>query len=1668
MSSRRVLVVIQDGGSIKKLALSIRSDATIADLANEIVRAGGVPAVTLEVGDGFELRGQDGIDLISDGEIVTARVQRGTEDITDPSPSQNQDTEMADPPPYSRAAAKRVPAQRSTDDGDKFGRVRITLVSAQLARSFAAGNTKTLDLPQNGVQAFEGEFISGNTSLNAVRREAAQLFGWASDDSMDADDDCTHDKTLACSCAIAGDISENGLRSTMHCRFSSEGEPCRHSDCPFSHTPLITTGLGTSGFGSVLTCSICSESLTSACPKCLADGLNDGKKSDAIVHCSLTQNTGCDHLHHTHCVGKRDAQTSVGCPSGCPQEAFPREAKVFDVQDPHLVLVWDGDKIAKIPIPPSYVQEGSRVRIASEVIVNLVEKHLIAHECDVGGLTLRIHGRDPVSETTSFTQSTLVSVCPTSEHKHNSATYKRFDLFPTKTVAPLSNGHFEDGTQSFIDLHTSETPIVACGCTPLSQLFPCPPDGSVSITLYAVKRNTNKDDKSNISGLLGTKESTYLSTSAWQPSISQSSRGMSALLSSLYVLAHSVSKRGIVAEQKVLSTIYALTRFPPAVRALGVLLLNKNLEAWEKAALSESIFHTVKDIAANGPSAITKAPDRTLETSRILLGHIISSAAASSTETAERPLEEILLRCGLSEKRLVEPMLMSGTTMVETSTANIYMTGGELFRPNTSDNDFIMVESVDFVCQILAHSRQLDRPGVSALKLDKLGAPPTSVHSDLKSLGRNINLVIKSANETDLVSRGPLDLKSTSVVPPQIVLDSDGFLAVFTGRGCGAEKDVNFFRPARGGDTEVDVNDVGHALESVTETRKAEGTWEVDSYSGVSAISRPPAEAVVICLDLSESMNKKSGVSKSDPSASEREEFDVDVEAAKAVAELTSKVSSPEIMVKAKKYLEELHPACHHAWKLYINSQSLGTDLRAARTLLKELQKIATRDVLRLSSLLEENPYHSYGSSDKPSQLACLSHTIVEHPEELSTFLVALVNKPQETSGHEPYQVPRNLLDPKTGNLFTNPVRPTGSPTNLFVDEDSRAWFESQDTWPVGYFVPAVASSAKRIQEAVNRWVSGVDILPTNSFFSRRTSRLEVVDIVFTHEGKSRTWSLSINTPIRKLYMLVHRATRAKYTMFTIRLASTKVTISDSTTTTIGVTDLASGGEIEICRTFPHQRKLIEFKVEFETFKSSTRILLLPADAPVLAVISYLNGVADFSKLMIWHGLKASGDGVRRGSLWYNENTLAAYRYASEAVEIECSPWFYLMEGAIETRQRSRHLSRLHLMSELFNVFINRASSFDTSVALVLGLVTFSNNAQVKQQLTPIFENFRRELETVDAAGDTAVYDALEVAKSVLVNYRTDIPGLRRRIIIVSDGDDTCSKASASSVCESLQKQKIVVDSVQVGTSHNGILHAISVATGGYRFFPKTSLGDALSIFDLETMLNSAERPKRSVMPTIWSMRGLRDYAAVSKYPVDVVTVDKFPQRAEHPRLKESVSAASKKLTLPLTGDERIKRIMREIQRLVSDPHPHIDVYVNDRDISFFKIVMEAPDDIAECPYKGGAFLLTCDLPAGYPRDPPEFRFVTFILHPNVSKQGKVCVAELGRLWSSDLTLKEALAQIYGLLLEPDLDNPLEIQASLKYYDDDGTYALAAANAVQEHASKSREQWKKELAPGSV
>ncbi|KAJ7670709.1 hypothetical protein DFH06DRAFT_1468485 [Mycena polygramma] len=1614
----------------RKIAVAIDPAATNEDLAREIASTLKQPSVTLEISGGFELLGKDGIAMIGSNEIVTARPRTTAEPSSKPTDA-TLDIDIL-PPSHS----------------DTTERFKIKFVTAQDAIAHARQTPREQSEPTNGVFGFDGELVSGNTTLRDLENEAARVLNWALPALMDVDSSvCTHENRGSCSCQIAQEIERYGLSSTFHCRFTVDGTSCGHDECPYSHAAL-----GDSITAAPPHCSLCGDALAFPCPLCLDRAERAGEEPGSVRFCPLVQNAGCGHLHHAHCVGTRNSPAPASCPSGCPVARFPREAIDFSVPEPHIIIAWDGDKIDNIPVPSS--GPDAAVALTTDSVVETVERFLRDHQFACPGLSLRIHFRDPYTESVRFLRSTLVSVCPASSHLYQGQ--RRFNLFASDTQTPSP-----PPARSFsVDLHTSHAPIIACGCTPIKELFSL--SHSDSIVLYAVKRTMDIVDNSAASDKRSTisKVSMYLADAAWRPSVLQTPRGMAALLSSLYLFAHSVAQKGAAAEQRVLSLAYALLRFPPAIRTLAGLVRNKVPRPEDKTALAEALFHALKDFSSRGPHVITNQETRRFETARIFLAYIAEAADGEPTALTNPPIEELSLVCTVSRKRLSDPVYLD-SALVERSIANLRLPGGALYRPTplAGPPTFAELVDADIVRQLLPRLRGLSSPSTLLLRVEEIAAVPRERIAPLDSAARDFVAAIKRANEGDLVSQGPLELKSVDVVPPRIVIDQEGLLAVFTGRGCGTTRDVNFFRPTSGGDTEVDVNDVSHALQKVIEARKIEDTWQVDCFGEVSIVSRPPDEAVVLCLDLSESMNAPSGVERSNHSVPA---FDLERETVKIVTAVVGNLRRSEIVQSAKAHLQAQHPSCHRPWAVLM--------ARPGQRLLLLLVALASKELLRLAFDREEDEDEEYDEmlsrEASKQQLACFIFCVTNTAmtEELRLFLIRLVRDSAEkvTIGVEPYDVPRQFVDFRTGDLIRDPVQPTNAPRRTFVDRGSQRWFE-QGPWPSGHSVSA-NTTATRLKSDIRTWMSGAELLPKLD-----NPATTFIDVALRHNGHETTWKLTPETTTRTLYSLANRATKAMYSNFTLKLRGSHTTIADADSVTLDATALANGGTVQIQHAQSHTRRTCDFEVDLGHGGSPQR-LILPKDTSVLAILSYIDSCNTYlpdlrlTDISLWHGLKDCGDGIQRGLPLEKDLVLHYLIESQPSISLECQPCTpFVPRGARRTRDDGKNLTRLHLLKELFTVFLNRAGSFDTAVSLVLGLVTFSAQATVEQELTPIFENFRQSLERTNAGGDTAIYDALDSARRMLTQYRPDLPNLRKRVIIVSDGEDTSSTASAREVCLALQRARVIVDSVQVGRRSDPVLHSISVATGGYRFSPRTSLADALSIFDLETMLFSGERPPRARMSFVTSDYQLRTYQDMHVHRVDMITVDKFPPRAEHPLLKQPVKSAANSVGMTGSGDDRMKRIMREIKSVVADPHPNIDLYFNDSDMSFLKIILEAPNDVENCPYKGATFLLTCSLPAGYPRDPPEVRFVTFIMHPNVSKQGKVCIAELGRLWSSDITLKEIFSLVYGTLLTPDLENPLEIQASLKYYEDDGTYALAVANAVATHASKTRAQWREEL-----
>jgi ubiquitin-protein ligase len=163
-------------------------------------------------------------------------------------------------------------------------------------------------------------------------------------------------------------------------------------------------------------------------------------------------------------------------------------------------------------------------------------------------------------------------------------------------------------------------------------------------------------------------------------------------------------------------------------------------------------------------------------------------------------------------------------------------------------------------------------------------------------------------------------------------------------------------------------------------------------------------------------------------------------------------------------------------------------------------------------------------------------------------------------------------------------------------------------------------------------------------------------------------------------------------------------------------------------------------------------------------------------------------------------------------------------------------------------------------------------------------------------------------------------------------------------------------------------------------------------------------------------------------------------------------------------------------------------VFPNEANMGFWRIVFTAP---AATPYAGGVYEMFLSFPATFPEAAPEMRyevnacllllllhraffsirtgpsrlcggvlccvcccqhsrgcfdvcisnlvvcggrFVTPILHCNVNCYGKICHSIFGRNWTADTTIASIFENVYGLLLTPDIADPIDTNLAMDFH----------------------------------
>lgn len=114
---------------------------------------------------------------------------------------------------------------------------------------------------------------------------------------------------------------------------------------------------------------------------------------------------------------------------------------------------------------------------------------------------------------------------------------------------------------------------------------------------------------------------------------------------------------------------------------------------------------------------------------------------------------------------------------------------------------------------------------------------------------------------------------------------------------------------------------------------------------------------------------------------------------------------------------------------------------------------------------------------------------------------------------------------------------------------------------------------------------------------------------------------------------------------------------------------------------------------------------------------------------------------------------------------------------------------------------------------------------------------------------------------------------------------------------------------------------------------------------------------------------------------------------------------------------------------------------VNDDDIYNWEVVILGPQDTL---YEGGCFKALMYFPRDYPIRPPKLRFTTPIWHPNIDKNGNVCISILhapgddefgyekaSERWVPVHTVETILISVISMLADPNGESPANVEAAV-------------------------------------
>ncbi|KAL9648826.1 hypothetical protein ABK040_012257 [Willaertia magna] len=137
-------------------------------------------------------------------------------------------------------------------------------------------------------------------------------------------------------------------------------------------------------------------------------------------------------------------------------------------------------------------------------------------------------------------------------------------------------------------------------------------------------------------------------------------------------------------------------------------------------------------------------------------------------------------------------------------------------------------------------------------------------------------------------------------------------------------------------------------------------------------------------------------------------------------------------------------------------------------------------------------------------------------------------------------------------------------------------------------------------------------------------------------------------------------------------------------------------------------------------------------------------------------------------------------------------------------------------------------------------------------------------------------------------------------------------------------------------------------------------------------------------------------------------------------------------------------RVQKDIDELESKWSENIKIEDVNK-LNKMTLILKPDDGI----WKNHAHEFEINIPNEYPIQPPKVICKTKVWHPNIDQNGAVCLNILRADWKPVLNLNAIFTGLHFLFLEPNPDDPLDIEAAKQYTDNYSAFKKKAENYMK-------------------